>query len=130
MVRSRFRPYCTGHRDLSIFGHTLSNPLKFAPVHWWDKIVRPIPEMRMKSDLCLYYITLGCIEKANGSLFSMLCLSEKYPVTLLRCSRSPQNWGHPRRICSDLEISAQNCAVIFGSLIFGHQMKVLKWNGV
>ena len=84
----------------------------------------------MKSDLCLYYITLGCIEKANGSLFSMLCLSEKYPVTLLRCSRSPQNWGHPRRICSDLEISAQNCAVIFGSLIFGHQMKVPKRNGV
>lgn len=84
----------------------------------------------MKSDLYLYYIMLGCIEKANGSLFSMLCLSEKYPVTLLRCSRSPQNWGPPRRICSDLEISAQNCAVIFGSLIFGHQMKVLKWNGV
>lgn len=31
--------------------------------------------------------------------------------------------GTPRRICSGLEISAQNCAVIFGGLIFGHQMK-------
>lgn len=78
MVRGCFLPYCTGRRGLPIFGHTLSTPLKFAPVHWWDKIVRLIPKIRMKSDLYLYYITLGCIEKANGSLFSMLCLSEKY----------------------------------------------------
>jgi hypothetical protein len=38
-------PITAGRRGLSILGHTLSNPLKFAPVHWWDKIVRPIPEM-------------------------------------------------------------------------------------
>lgn len=79
---------------------TLNQGSGFEHGHFWprctvDKIVRPIPETQIKSDLCLYYITLGCIEKANGSLFSMLCLSEKYPVTLLRCSRSPQNWGHP-----------------------------------
>jgi len=51
------KPITAGRRGLSIFGQTLSNPLKFALVHWWGKIVRPFPAALLKSDLCPYYTT-------------------------------------------------------------------------
>lgn len=69
-------------------GHTLSNLLKFAQVHWWDKIVWLIQAVHIKSALYPYYITLVCMEKANGSLFSVLCLSEKYSGDALGIPRN------------------------------------------